>query len=165
MSWRFYLLGMWRSGLRLSESLGFYCVRNDRLIVDFDGLWLTLRISAAFEKGKRDRLLPMATEFKFDTDAESGKVEYASAHDHRRAFGNRWPKQVMPAVLKELMRNDDVSTAMKYYAEQDAQSVADVVWKSAEPQSAPPSNTAGNSCQKDGTSAAMPKTRKSHNSL
>ena len=55
--------------------------------------------------------------------AASGKVKYASAHDLRRGFGHRWAQRVMPAVLKELMRHDDISTTMKYYAEQDAAAI------------------------------------------
>ncbi len=106
-----------------------------------------------------------AARVKVDTDPGSGKIKFASAHDLRRAFGNRWAKQIMPAVLKELMRHDDISTTMKYYAEQDAQSVADVVWESFESSASPPSNTFGNSVQENGTSADMPSTRKSHNSL
>ncbi|HUG70521.1 MAG TPA: site-specific integrase [Pirellulaceae bacterium] len=62
-SWIFYLKGMWFSGLRLSESLELYWDRDDRLKVDLTGRWPMFRINAAWEKGKRDRLLPLAPEF------------------------------------------------------------------------------------------------------
>lgn len=39
----------------------------------------------------------------------------ASAHDLRRSFGTRWAQQVMPAVLKALMRHADISTTLKFY--------------------------------------------------
>ncbi len=54
--------------------------------------------------------------------------KYASAHDLRRAFGNRWSKRVMPAVLKRLMRHADIGTTMAYYVDLDAAEVADQLW-------------------------------------
>jgi hypothetical protein len=39
-----------------------------------------------------------------DADPSTGKpTKYASAHELRRAFGERWAKRVMPAVLQKLM--------------------------------------------------------------
>jgi len=61
-----------------------------------------------------------------------GKVKFASAHDLRRAFGFRWSTRVMPAVLKELMRHEDISTTMEYYVGQNAEGVADAIWAAAE---------------------------------
>lgn len=54
--------------------------------------------------------------------------KFASAHDLRRAFGTRWAKRLMPAVLKRLMRHSDVATTMTYYVTIDADAVADAVW-------------------------------------
>ncbi len=54
--------------------------------------------------------------------------KFASAHDLRRAFGTRWAKRVMPAVLKRLMRHSEIGTTMKFYVTMDADSVADEVW-------------------------------------
>ena len=34
-----------------------------------------------------------------------GKVKFASCHDLRRSFGERWASRVMPPVLQELMRH------------------------------------------------------------
>jgi hypothetical protein len=51
--------------------------------------------------------------------------KYASAHDLRRAFGTRWAKRVMPAVLKRLMRHASIDTTMTYYVDID---VADELW-------------------------------------
>jgi integrase len=50
--------------------------------------------------------------------------KFASAHDLRRAYGTRWSKKVMPAVLKRLMRHSSIETTMKYYVEQEADDVA-----------------------------------------
>jgi hypothetical protein len=36
----------------------------------------------------------------------NGRVKYASAHDLRSSFGDRWARKVMPIVLKEQMWQD-----------------------------------------------------------
>lgn len=40
--------------------------------------------------------------------------KYASAHDFRRSFGERWAKVVMPAVLQQMMRHKSILTTMRY---------------------------------------------------
>ena len=45
--------------------------------------------------------------------------KYANARDLRRAFDNRWAKQVMPAVLQKLMRHSAIETTLRYYADFD----------------------------------------------
>lgn len=62
-SWKFYIEGLWWSGLRLAESLELYWDRRDKLCVDLDGKRPMIRIPAELEKGNKDRLLPMAPEF------------------------------------------------------------------------------------------------------
>lgn len=59
----------------------------------------------------------------------SGVGKYASAHDLRRAFGTRWAKQLMPAVLKRLMRHGEISTTMAYYVDLDADELAADLWR------------------------------------
>ena len=54
--------------------------------------------------------------------------KFASAHDLRRAFGQRWAAKVMPTMLRELMRHTDVGTTMKFYVGQNAETTADAVW-------------------------------------
>ena len=54
--------------------------------------------------------------------------KFASAHDLRRAFGTRWAKRVMPAVLRRLMRHAAIQTTMSYYVDLDAADVADQLW-------------------------------------
>lgn len=51
-------------------------------------------------------------------------VKYASAHDFRRSFGERWAARVMPAVLQQMMRHADITTTMKYYVGADGQKAA-----------------------------------------
>ena len=60
-------------------------------------------------------------------DSLSGK--FASAHDLRRAFGFRWSRKVMPAVLKEIMRHASVETTMTFYVGQNAEATAAELWK------------------------------------
>ena len=54
--------------------------------------------------------------------------KFASAHDLRRAFGTRWAKRVMPAVLKRLIRRASIQTTMGFYVDLDAADVADQLW-------------------------------------
>jgi integrase len=67
---------------------------------------------------------------KVNTD--TGKM--ASAHDLRRAFGQRWAARVMPQILMQLMRHEDISTTMKYYVGREAEATADVIWAAVEKQ-------------------------------
>ncbi len=63
-SFRFYLRGLWASGLRLQESL---TLRWDdapgAIVVELDGRRPMLRIPAEAEKGNTHRLLPITPEF------------------------------------------------------------------------------------------------------
>jgi integrase len=82
---------------------------------------------------------------KVVTNKAEGK--YAGAHDLRRAFGTRWAKRVMPAVLQRLMRHAEVSTTMKYYVATSAADVADELWEqygAAESKRPARGNTLGN---------------------
>jgi|GEM_PF-487483 integrase len=177
-SWRRLLRGLWWSGLRLGEALQLYWDRPDRLCVDLSGRRPMLRILGEFEKGNRDRLLPIAPEFaefllatpeaerrgrvfrpesrtrgvvstvnfvcriiadagriagvKVLTDPSTGKVKFASAHDLRRSFGERWASRVMPQVLMALMRHEKIDTTMRYYVGRNANTTADAVWSAYE---------------------------------
>jgi len=55
-------------------------------------------------------------------------VKCASAHDLRRAFGERWAALVMPAHLKELMRHSSIETTMRYYVGRNADRTADACY-------------------------------------
>jgi len=61
-------------------------------------------------------------------DETGGKVKFASAHDLRRSFGERWARKVMPAVLQELMRHDSIQTTMRYYVGRNAKATAAILW-------------------------------------
>ncbi len=59
---RFLLKGLWWSGLRLGEALKLSWDDPMDLMVDLSGKRPFLRIRAAAEKGKKDRVLPLAPE-------------------------------------------------------------------------------------------------------
>ena len=178
-SWKYYLTGLWLSGLRLQESLLLYWddgdEHTDRLSVKLSGRYPMFKIPAELDKANTARILPMAPEFaelilatpkeervgrvfaprqayngvpigtachvgrvlsaigekakvKVNTNA-NGKVKYASAHDLRRSFGERWAAILMPKELMELMRHEDIETTMRYYVDKNAEAVAAAVWE------------------------------------
>ena len=61
-------------------------------------------------------------------DRKRDRLSFASAHDFRRAFGARWSRRVMPAVLMELMRHESIDTTMKFYVGQNAESTAETLY-------------------------------------
>ena len=175
-SWRYFLRGLWWSGLRLSEALELSWDRDDKLRIEFQGDKPVLRIPAELEKGHQDRLLLVAPEFVefllkipaderkgwvFDPKAEkvcgerltlnrvskiiskigekaevvvhveakSGSTKYASAHDFRRAFGDRWALRVMPPVLMQLMRHESIDTTMRFYVGRSIDATTEVLWE------------------------------------
>jgi integrase len=177
-SWKFYLRGLWASGLRLTESLSLrWDDAPGTIVVDLGGRRPMLRIPAEAEKGHTDRLLPITPEFAallqsvperdrrarvfkllandgallqaepwavskvvsaigesagvvVDERESDGKTvrKFASAHNLRRAFGQRWAAKVMPTVLRELMRHASIATTMAYYVGANAEATADVLW-------------------------------------
>ena len=172
-AWRFYLKGLWASGLRLEESLDLWWDQQGKICPLFPANGQPLfQIPGELEKGHTDRLLPMAPEFAMLLDTVpasdrigpvfslngkqgrlgsnqvskniskigkaagvrvsvhpvTGREKYASAHDLRRAFGERWSIKVMPAVLKELMRHESIDTTMRFYVGTNAQRTNDAIW-------------------------------------
>jgi integrase len=63
------------------------------------------------------------------TESKTGKVKFASAHDLRRSFGERWSLKVMPAILQQLMRHSSISTTMNFYVGRNAEKAAAVLWE------------------------------------
>ena len=46
-----------------------------------------------------------------------------------KTLGTRWASRVKPATLQLLMRHKSIETTLKYYVNQDADEVADELWK------------------------------------
>jgi len=61
-----------------------------------------------------------------------GRRRWATAHDLRRSFGDRWAARVMPVVLKELMRHESIETTERYYYGQSAERTAAAVYAAHE---------------------------------
>lgn len=169
-SWKFYLRGLWFSGLRLAESLELYWDRDDKLSLDFSGKYPMMRIVAEHEKGHKDRLLPIVPEFaeflqEVPKDQRTGPVfnplsgwgkrnkmtpmaiskkvakigrkanvavsddKFASAHDLRRSFGERWSQLIMPQALMQLMRHESMETTLKFYVGRNAEKAAEAIYQ------------------------------------
>jgi integrase len=90
-----------------------------------------------------------------NVQAGTGKKKYASAHDFRRAFGDRWAVRVMPPVLMEMMRHESISTTMQFYVGRSAEATADLVWQAFAKTA--PSGKTGNE-KSDSLSDSQPKT-------
>jgi integrase len=58
--------------------------------------------------------------------------KFASCHDLRRAFGQRWSRKLpRPQDLQKLMRHASLSTTFSFYVVSDAEMVADTIWSAA----------------------------------
>lgn len=180
-TWRWFLRGLWWSGLRLEESMNLFWNADNGLSVDLTCRRPMLRIPAEHEKGNQDRLLPMAPEFaqllmavpeaerigrvfklphtrkdsvskvvsaigtralvkvdsKRTADPNVPKVKFASAHDLRRSFGERWAARVMPQILMQLMRHESIETTMRFYVGRNAETAADALWSAMASQPSP----------------------------
>lgn len=53
----------------------------------------------------------------------------ASAQDLRRSFGERWAKRVMPTILQQMMRHEQVETTLRYYVGTNAENVARTIYE------------------------------------
>ena len=79
---------------------------------------------------------------KVHTDPRTGRLKYASAHDLRRSFGERWSSRVMPQVLMELMRHESIETTLKFYVGRNAEKTAETLYEAVS------GNTSGNTTPK-----------------
>ena len=98
--------------------------------------WQSKRLGAA-RVGRIISDIGDAAKVKVHTDPKTGKVKFASAHDFRRSFGERWAPRVMPQVLMELMRHESIETTLKYYVGRNAQNTAEALYATL-------GNTSGN---------------------
>lgn len=69
-----------------------------------------------------------AADIRVHAHVHTGKIKYATAHDLRRSFAERWARKVMPQVLKELMRHESIDTTLSYYVGANAELTADYLW-------------------------------------
>ena len=59
------------------------------------------------------------------------KQKFASFHDLRRSFGERWSQKVMPQTLMKLMRHESIDTTLRFYVGSDAEKIAGEIWKAS----------------------------------
>lgn len=86
--WKFFLRGLWLSGLRLSEALLLrWDDATDAIVIDLTGKYPMLRIPAEAEKGFRDRLLPITPDFAALLES------VPLSQRHGRVFKNIPPKR------------------------------------------------------------------------
>lgn len=113
--WRYYLRGLWLSGLRLSESLELYWDRDDKLCIDLTGKRPMLRIPAALEKGNKDRHLPLSPEFAeflLQTPAEerTGQVFKLAS---RKMKGARLAAEYVGRIISQIGERAQVKVGAK----------------------------------------------------
>ena len=97
-----------------------------------------MRFPRSFAKSARRAGVKVRSKVKSKIDPATGErrpvevVKFASAHDLRRSFGERWAERVLPKVLMELMRHESIGTTMRFYVGQNAQRTADAAWAAYE---------------------------------
>lgn len=69
---------------------------------------------------------------KVKSRGKNGKPKYASSHDLRRTFGERWASRVMPPELMELMRHESIETTLKFYVGRNADRTTSRIWEAYE---------------------------------
>lgn len=136
-SWRFYLQGLFFQGLRLAEGLNLYWDRDDRHRVDFSGRFPMIRICGEFEKGKRNRILPMAPAFaellrQIPDANRSGQVFPLQGLDH---VGIRWLRSRVSHIGSEIgkkagivVATDPKSGKQKYASLHDLRRSCALAW-------------------------------------
>lgn len=132
------LLGLWHTGLRISELLALEWPDLD---MQAKRIWIRAEVS----KGHRDDWIPMPTSFldvveslprtskrvfatgvtysgvrwRLTKCIEQAGVKGFTLHDIRRTFGSRYAPHVQAPVLQRLMRHRDLATTAKYYLNVD----------------------------------------------
>jgi integrase len=103
-SWRFFLRGLWLSGLRLDESLELWWDRDDRLSLDFSGRFPMLQITAESEKGHQDRLLPITPDFAEFIDAipDDQRMDRVFQPKAARVFGDRLRMDTVSTIISDI---------------------------------------------------------------
>ena len=141
-SWIFYLLGLWTSGLRLSESLNLrWDEAPGRIIVDFSHKRPMLRIPAEAEKGNQDRLLPITPDFAAllesvpETERREKVFKLLDA-DGTTFHGQRWDVGKIVSAIGEKAgvvvdeRTKDGETTRKFASAHDLRRAFAVRWAS-----------------------------------
>jgi integrase len=81
-------------------------------------------------RANKDRVSKTITKIGQKANVRVDAKKTASAHDLRRAFGERWAARLMPAQLMELMRHESIDTTLSYYVGRNAERTAAMLWAS-----------------------------------
>jgi len=77
---------------------------------------------------RADRVSKIVSAIGKRANVRVGTTKTASAHDLRRAFGERWAARLMPAQLMELMRHESIETTLSFYVGRNAERTAAILW-------------------------------------
>lgn len=78
----------------------------------------------------RERASHVVSDIGKKADVKTGASKFASAHDFRRAFGQRWARVVKPLTLMKMMRHKTIQTTLAFYVDIEETDVAAELWKS-----------------------------------
>jgi integrase len=86
------------------------------------------RIDGKPGRPNKDRVSKVVSKIGVRAAVRVDANKTASAHDLRRAFGERWAAKLMPAQLMELMRHESIDTTLSYYVGRNAERTAAILW-------------------------------------
>jgi integrase len=89
------------------------------------------RIDGKPGRANKDRVSKIISKIGAKAKVRVDAKKTASAHDLRRAFGERWAARLMPAQLMELMRHESIDTTLSYYVGRNAERTAAILWEAA----------------------------------
>jgi integrase len=84
--------------------------------------WLT-------KLSKMGTLLGKIAKIVVSVDTRTGKTKFASFHDLRRTFAERWSKLLLPQELQQLMRHESFTTTLQYYIGNNADNLSQTLAK------------------------------------
>jgi integrase len=93
-------------------------------------------------QANKDRVSKIISKIGAKAKVKVDAKKTASAHDLRRAFGERWAARLMPAQLMELMRHESIDTTLSYYVGRNAERTAAILWDEHEKAATPVANSA-----------------------
>jgi integrase len=80
-------------------------------------------------QANKDRVSKIISKIGAKAKVKVDAKKTASAHDLRRAFGERWSARLMPAQLMELMRHESIDTTLSFYVGRNAERTAAELWE------------------------------------
>ena len=99
------------------------------------------RLPLAHRVGELVSAIGMAVGVKVHTDPRTGRMKYASAHDLRRSFDERWAARVMPQRLMELMRHESIETPLKFDVGRNAVKTVETLYAAVSDNTTPGNTT------------------------